>query len=127
MIVKTGKEPHVEHLKIAVGTKQISFNTEETFGTIPLPELQRGGDVWIVRFGPAESTFTVYREEPKVSRRGMVADLSGMPDRYREDSLAYELEKIGAPRDVLIEYGRSRFDPEDPKAEVRVTFWEIES
>lgn len=126
MILKTGKEPQVEHIRVPVGTNKVSFGSVgDSFATVPVSDLSRGGDVWIVRLGPRElsqPTF-IFWSEPKISKKGFSADWAGYPQAYRDERLKFELEKFGAPDDVLIESVRSMLDPADTG--VRVTFWEV--
>lgn len=125
MILKTGKEPHIEHLHIPVGTNKVSFGDPTEFATVPLPDLDRGGEIWIVRFGPRElaQPTMIFWAEPMIAKRGAVFDWAGYPELYREDRLKYELEKLGAPDDVLLEKVQSQYDPADTAD--RVTFWEV--
>lgn len=102
MILKTGKEPHVEHIHVPVGTNKIAFGSVNgDFASVPISDLQRGGEVWIVRLAPSsEMTPTfIFWTEPKVERKGLHLEvLRGTPDIMRE--LSWRLEREGAPDDV---------------------------
>lgn len=129
MFIRTGKEPHVEHLHIPVGTNKIGYRHSGEFATVPVSDLQRGGEVWIVRLAPSsEMTPTfIFWAEPKISKKGLVMELAGFSEKAKQDRIGYELSGLQAPQDVMVEYRPSRFYGGDERGEVKITFWEIEA
>lgn len=124
MIIRTGKKPHVEHFQVAESARSLAFQTEDTFGNIPLPELS-GTEVWVVRFGPREEKqpIQIFWAEPRIEQVGFSEEWPGeVPESYREAALNERLRKFSAPDDASIDLTHTSLFG---GVTVRVKFWVV--